>query len=229
MSRGPTVSVVLPVLNGERYVREAIDSVLAQGHESLEVVVDDGGSRDGTREVVRSFGGAVRLVEHGERSLGAALNRGVAESTGEIVGFIDHDDRWTPGRLSRQLAVLESDPTLGCVQGHVRQFHDDLDEQQRDRFAFRHQVLPGHTYGAMLVRREVLDRVGGFDPVHTVVMVAWWSNIRRLGIRCRMLDDVVLERRVHGGNLTLNSGSQTSMYAAALKSALDQRRRRSDA
>src|SRR5207245_10700422 len=103
------VSAIIPVFNGERYLAEAIESVLAQTSPASEIVVVDDGSTDGSGAGAGRFGSAARLVFGGHAGAGAARNRGVAESTGELLAFLDADDIWPSDKLERQLAALFED------------------------------------------------------------------------------------------------------------------------
>jgi glycosyltransferase involved in cell wall biosynthesis len=116
----PSISVVIPVHNGELYLAEAVDSALAQTHRPAEVVVVDDGSTDGTAEVAAGLGAAVRYVHQRNRGPGGAMNRGVALARGEYVAFLSADDVWEPEKLAGQMAALVADPSLDLVFGHVQ-------------------------------------------------------------------------------------------------------------
>src|SRR6266487_2647158 len=105
----PKVSTVIPCWNGAAYLEEAIRSVMAQNHPSLEIVVADDGSTDGSLELARGFGDPVRVIAGGHEGAAAARNRGVGEAHGDLLAFLDADDLWTDGRLALQLAVLEAE------------------------------------------------------------------------------------------------------------------------
>jgi len=109
----PTVSVIIPSRNAAPYIRAAIDSALAQTHPVLEVLVIDGGSKDGTQEIVTSYGAPVRLLDehqNGGRGIAAARNVGVQAAAGEWLAFLDADDWWEPGKTAAQFAELANHP-----------------------------------------------------------------------------------------------------------------------
>ena len=111
----PTVSVVIPSYNCERFIAETLESVVGQSYGDLEVIVVDDGSTDGTPEVVRRFAPRVRLVQQESAGVCAARNRGIAEARGRYVALLDHDDYWFPDKLGAQVDVLESHPEVGVV------------------------------------------------------------------------------------------------------------------
>jgi glycosyltransferase involved in cell wall biosynthesis len=107
----PLVSVVVPVRNGERFLGEALDSVLAQDYEPVELIVVDDGSTDGSGDIAGARGAHVIRQEGG--GLAAARNAGLAAAQGELVAFIDADDVWLPGKLVRQVEYLLDRPDVG--------------------------------------------------------------------------------------------------------------------
>lgn len=119
----PTVSVVIPTYNRLALVVEAVESVLAQSHEGLELIVVDDGSTDGTMEALeRRFAGddRVRLLRQPNGGTASARNRGVAEARAPWTAFLDSDDLWDPGYLASQLALLAASPEVDTVLSDVR-------------------------------------------------------------------------------------------------------------
>ena len=113
MSAAPTISVVVPCFNAERYIATAIESVLKQDWPSLEVIVVDDGSTDGSAERVRGLCRAhanVRLFEQANAGVAAARNHGLRQASGEWIAFLDADDLWLPGKLQAQWSLLQSRP-----------------------------------------------------------------------------------------------------------------------
>src|SRR5690242_71279 len=115
MPAPPEVTVVIPSYNGARYLGEAIESVLAQTHPSVETIVVDDGSVDGTTALVSSYGDRVRGIRQENRGLAAARNSGIRAAAGTYVAFLDHDDRYLPEKTARQVAVFEARPDVGLV------------------------------------------------------------------------------------------------------------------
>lgn len=115
------VSVVIPCYNGAIYLDEAIESVLAQEYDPLELIVVDDGSTDESGAVASQYR-EVRLISMPHSGVGATLNVGVRHALGELLAFLDADDRWLPDKLALQVPVLEGDPDVDMVFGHMRQF-----------------------------------------------------------------------------------------------------------
>lgn len=112
----PRVSVVVPVWNGERYLRESLDSILAQHFRSFEVIVVDDGSTDGTADVARSYGGAIRYHrQSARRGIYGNVNDGIAMARGEFVAVYHADDVYDPSIVEREVAFLDAHPEAGAV------------------------------------------------------------------------------------------------------------------
>lgn len=104
----PTISVVIPVYNGENYLRMALESVLAQTFQDFEIIVIDDGSKDSTPDIAHSFGDRVRYVRQENAGVAAAVNHGISLARGRYFAWLSHDDLWDPEKLSEQLRALQS-------------------------------------------------------------------------------------------------------------------------
>lgn len=168
----PTVSVVLPTQNRAEMLKRAVESVLAQTYQDLELVIVDDGSTDDTDEVIASFQDPrIRVLRHQKaRGASAARNTGIAHSNGELIAFLDDDDEWLPTKLEKQEPVLMQAPkTVGLVYCWMDYFKGDKLIREH------HPELRGHVFSqvldrqrlggcpTLLVRRQVVDDVGGFD------------------------------------------------------------------
>ncbi len=222
----PSVSVIIPVYNCERYLAEAIESVLAQSHPAREIIVVDDGSTDGSARVVRRFSSAVRYVFQPNAGIGAARNRGVALAEGDFLAFLDADDLWTEDKLGLQLAAFAEDPGLEAVFGLAIQFHSpEIDAAARSRIHCPSRPAPGYVAGAMLVRRSAFERVGPFEAGWRVgEFVDWYLRATEAGLRERVLPEVVLRRRLHKTNQGIRERAAATDYARILKASLDRRR-----
>ena len=212
------VSVIIPAFNGDRYLADAIQSVVAQTYRPLELIVIDDGSTDRTADVVRAFD-RIRYAFQAHAGLGAALNHGVRLARGAFFAFLDADDLWPARKLTKQMSCFEGDECLDIVFGHVRPFVGD--ERPRDGEAAA-QSVPGYSKGTMLVTREAFMRVGPFDPGWRVGdFVDWYVRALDVGLRSLMLADVLLYRRIHGNNMGVRDRAHWKDYARILKRALD--------
>jgi glycosyltransferase involved in cell wall biosynthesis len=211
----PRVSVVIPTYNYARYVPEAVDSVLAQSFEELEVIVVDDGSTDQTAEILRSFGEQIRNIRQEHRGLSAARNTGIRAARGQYVAFLDSDDLWLPEKVSLQIARLDAEPEVGLVYCETLLFddsalatptlHSDWASHPSGRilpWLVRQNVIPSPT---PIVRRELFERVGLFDE--TLSACEDWDMWIRIGRVCEIayVNQVLAKYRRHRENMSLDS------------------------
>jgi len=225
----PTVSAIIPAWNAERYLAEALASVTAQSLAPREIIVVDDGSTDGTAAIAAATPG-VRVIGIDHGGIGAARNAGVGEAAGELLAFLDADDRWSPDKLALQARVLVDDPRVDMVLGHIQQFlSPDLDEGRRGQWRCPEHPQPGLSAGTMLIRAAAFRRVGPFNPALAVgEFIDWYARASEVGLRGHMIPQVVLHRRVHGGNTVLRERGKQSDYLRVVKAALDRRRANPD-
>jgi glycosyltransferase involved in cell wall biosynthesis len=215
MAADPLVSVVIPVRDGERFLAEAIDSVLTQTEPSVEVIVVEDGSRDASAEIASAYGPPVTCMSIEPRGVGFARTVGIGAARGEFIAFIDADDLWPPDRLEKQLeAMRTATPRPDIVFGHEVQFPPEGTGPRAAR----------NTTTA-LVRRSTFERVGPFATEWVLgEFLEWLIRAREVGISEVMLPDVVSHRRKHGGNLTIKQRAAYGDYAKILGQALARRR-----
>lgn len=222
------VSVIIPCFQQARFLSDAIQSVLAQTYFPFEVIVVDDGSTDDASAVAATFRD-VRLIRQENLGQAAARNRGLRASAGELVVFLDADDRLLPNALRTGVDCLAARPDCGFAYGHVRLIAGDgslLDSPlQRAVVADHYPRLLAANYiwspGAVMYRRTVLDTVAGFDS-RADGAADYELNVRiarQLPIVCH--DQIVLEYRVHNSNW---SGDAEAMLRSAVTAQRMQRK-----
>lgn len=219
-----TVSCVIPVWNGEAYLAPAVESVLAQSHHPLEVIVVDDGSTDGTPDVIRSFGDSIRGMRQANAGHGAARNAGLRVARGAFIAFLDADDLWHPDKLRRQLLAFGEQPALGLCFSWLRNFTGAAPAWD---VAPEGDAVPGYSSVTALVRRSTFDAVGPFDAsLRHGGDRDFFLRVAEGGIAKRLLDDVLVLRRLHDANRSRHlSASSRAEYLRILKASLDRRRR----
>lgn len=228
-SSRPLVSVVIPVFNGERYLKEAIDSVLQQDYRPIDLIVVDDGSTDGTAHVVQPYASAGQVTRHFQRHQGpaAARNAGVELARGDLVAFIDADDLWVQDKLSAQVDLLLSHPDAEMVLGRMRQFiSPDLGPIQRAAARIMREEVLSQLPSSSLIKKSVFGRVGLFDPRYSVAAeMDWVMRALDAGVRMAELQQLVYLRRIHAANIgRRDPPTQDATRLRVLKAGLDRRR-----
>lgn len=222
----PRVSVVIPVYNGERYLAQAIESALEQTLCPAEVIVVDDGSTDGSAKIARSFGSNVRYHFQPQSGIAAARNKGADLARGNLLAFLDADDLWMPNKLSLQAYALAREADLEVVFGHVEQFiSEDATEVVAARVYCPGDPMPGYCAGTMLMKRDAFLQVGRFQ-LHWQVgeFIEWYTRAVEKNLKYFMLPEIVMRRRLHGGNHSDNKPDRRTDFAKILKAHVDRRR-----
>ena len=219
----PLVSVIIPAYNREKYIVEAIDSVLAQEYAPIELIVVDDGSTDRTAEIVQNYGDQLVYLCQQNQGAAAARNSGIAYAHGEFLAFLDSDDIWAEGKLSWQMALLQQNPHLDAVYGQAEQFFSpDADEVFKARTKIPRKIIPSYISCAMLIRRKSFDLVGLFDTQFAASPdIDWYARAQEAGLVSEMLPEVVYYRRVHPANATSQNENANLSRLRVLKPTLD--------
>lgn len=203
----------MSVYNAGRYLREAVESVLAQTYGDIEFIIIDDGSTDDSPKVLREYArrdSRIRLTVRENKGLTVTLNEGLGMARGEFIARMDCDDVCLPDRLEKQVAYLRADPSIVCAGGHF----ELIDEKGRlltrlrppsDDESIQKLLLAGHTaicHPAAIMRREAVMKVGGYDPYfQTTQDLDLWLRLGEVG-RLGNVPEVVLKFRQHGGSIS---------------------------
>jgi len=216
----PSIAIVIPVYNGAAYLAETLRSVLAQeGCRITSVIVVDDGSTDSSAAIAAAHPAPVRLIRQVHSGAATARNRGLAAATEDCIGCLDADDLLPPRSIAARAAALATDPALDAAIGLVTQFiSPDLDAAAAARLHVPDHPTKGPLQGAMLFRRRLFERVGGFDTdLAHGDFIDWYLRARAAGMVSCRLDTVVLQRRVHGANLTLRDKAGRNDYLTVVR------------
>ena len=224
----PLLTVIMPVYNGEKFIRDALESVFAQTYSNIEVIVVDDGSTDGTADIVRSYGDRIRYIHQENAGPTIARNTGIAAANGELLAFIDSDDLWVPERLAIQYAALIAEPKVDVTICMVLNFFEPGFEPatEFERNHPKNAPVSGHISVGMVLWKEVMDRIGVFDSKrHHDASADWFLRARAAGVKERVVDQVLVRRRIHADNLSKKQAVRSqNQFLALIKESLDKRR-----
>lgn len=227
----PKVSIIVPTYNRAKVLPRAIESVLAQSYTDFELIVVDDGSTDATPQVLSAFDDQrLRIIRQANAGLSAARNRGVSESVGEYLAFLDDDDEFTPLKLEHQVAYLEQHPEAGLVAGG----HECIDDDGQV-IAVAEPWLDGDNLSveywlrkcpfllqSILLRRTWWERVGGLDPeLRQAMDHIFFLRLAALGCEMRWSPETVLRYYIHAGGMSQNAYRLTLFRVKGLEKFFD--------
>ena len=223
------VTCIVPAFNGDRYLREALDSIVAQTYRPTEIIVVDDGSTDGTADLVAEYGKLVKYFWQPNTGPASARNLGWRVAAGKWVAFLDQDDVWHPEKLSRQIAYFDARPHLDVCVTHIQNFWVPELAAEAKRFAQHRlmQPIPGFLTQTMLARHELVDQVGPFDTsLQYGDGTDWFLRAIEHGVITELVQDVLVFRRLHHANFSRRFATASrNEYLHILKGSLDRRRR----
>lgn len=219
------ISVVVPVRDAERYIAEALDSVLGQLGPDDEVVVVDDGSTDGTAGVLAGYGHRITVIPQDAVGTSRARNVAVAATKGEYVAFVDADDRWADGAVAPRLEALRADPSLAGVFGHSTEFLDDgiTDPAAVGLRPPVEEPEPAWFLGSLLIRGDALRSTPFDETVGPAYTFIWIDRMRAQGFAFAHVDQVTYQRRIREGSSSTSGGYQTDVLRA-LRQNIQRRR-----
>jgi glycosyltransferase involved in cell wall biosynthesis len=222
-----SISVIIPVYNTEKYLAQAIKSVLDQTVQPDEIIVVDDGSTDKSVEVARQFLPKVKIITQQNKGAGTARNVGIKEASGAYLAFLDADDLWVENKLEQQLSYLENHPETDMVFGIVAQFvSPELSAEHQSKLKTELEKMPGYVAGAMLIKLETFMKVGLLnEKLELGEFIDWFSRAKDMSLSYHVLDEVVLKRRIHTTNMGIYKKQNLKDYTSILREALARKRK----
>ena len=223
---GAPVSVVIPVHNGEHYLSEAVESLLAQTMPATEILIVDDGSTDGSASMAEAFDAPVTVIRQRNAGVAAARNTGIVAATQTYIAFLDHDDVAEPRRIESQIAAFERTPAPDIVFGSMSQFlSPELDEETASGLRCDEKVQPSPLPSCFMAPARVFESVGLLDVDSNADFVDWYMRAMERGLEIFFVADLVARRRIHENNQSYrNQANMRRDYIRILKASLDRRR-----
>jgi glycosyltransferase involved in cell wall biosynthesis len=224
----PRVSVVMPVRNGERFLREALDSTLGQTLADLELIVVDDGSTDSTPEILSTAGDRdprVRVQHQQPGGLTVAINVGCALARAPLIARMDADDVMLPDRLERQVAYLDAHPNVALLGGGVVLVDETGNEIDREpgRAQLDFLVRNELTHATVMMRADAFVTLGGYRLDQSEDYDLWLRFDEHYGVAA--LADHVIRYRFHPGQFSVTALERQALGFLCVREAAIVRRR----
>jgi glycosyltransferase involved in cell wall biosynthesis len=223
------VSVIIPVFNAEKYVAEAIRSVLSQTYKNVELICINDKSTDNSLSILESFGNKIILINNEDnRGTAESRNKGIRLARGEFLAFIDNDDIWESNKLEVQMNQFNNDPRLDILFSYMQCFiSPELREEGGKLRYCPPDPIPGYIPSTILVKRTSFEKAGYFESKwKNGESIAWMVKAKEAGLNFGVVDQVLVQRRIHETNKSvLASSTSKGDYFRIIKESLERRRK----
>lgn len=220
------VDIITTVRNGERYLVEAIESVLKQSFTNWQYFIVDNGSTDGTTKIIQHYSQSDTRISHGHQpvpGIPLSLNYALKNTNSKYIAILDADDLWHAEKLKLQIEYLENHDNCDFCFSMIEEFNSP-ENLQSHNFRARPNALKGLSKCAVMFRRAIIDQIGDFkEEVIAGDFIEWFSRYLRLNKAYHILPKILVYRRVHGENMTATL--DRNGYLAALKKHIDEKRK----
>lgn len=222
-----SISVIIPVNNGEKYLAEAINSILQQSLRVSEIIIVDDGSTDTSAKIAKSFGKHINYLYQENSGVASARNNGIISAKGNLISFIDADDIWPKHKMFLQINRLSESGKNELVLGLIKRFLSDEVPAPPNYIKSRDEqpTLTLHL-GAGLFKKSVFDNVGLFDEnMRMGEDIDWFLRAIEGGINISILEEITYLYRIHESNMTHDNKNTNLFLLKALRKSLDRRRK----
>lgn len=225
----PRVSVIMPVYNGEKYLKKAIEGILSQTFKDFELIIINDGSNDKTLEIIKSYADSrIRLISQENKGIIYSLNRGIAESRGKYIARMDADDISLPERLEKQREFLENNPEYGIIGSTYFIMNQDgaitgvqpvllYDEDLKNEIIF--QTVFGH--GTVMMRKNIINWLGGYSDSKNSLHVEDYELWIRIAQKTKIanLPDILYIWRVNPEGISRSKEATQRINAKNIKNS----------
>lgn len=185
----PKISIITPSYNQAKFIERTIKSVLSQKYPNLEYIVMDGGSKDGTVDILKKYGDKIIWKSEKDSGQSEAINKGIKMATGQIVAFLNSDDTYNPGALAKLESYFKENPDKKWVYGKCRIVDENDREVRKPITAYKNMILKRYSYSKLLAenfisqpatfwKKEIHKELGYFDEKdHWCMDYEFWLRV----------------------------------------------------
>ncbi|MEN8153737.1 MAG: glycosyltransferase family A protein [Acidobacteriota bacterium] len=222
-----SVSVIIPAYNGEKYLGEAIESVLSQSLEPMEIIVINDGSDDETYKIEKTFSGYIKYLSQDRKGLGFSRNRGIEQSNGNFTAHLDADDLWEKEKLLFQYETFKENRDVEITGGLMRSFYSpEIDIEEIKSIYCPPDPIPSFSASAIVVKKSCYKRIGFYSTgIDDAPDLEWFIRAREYGIKEIMINKILCHRRIHKSNTGIRNADTNRKRLHLLKQKLDRNKK----
>jgi len=220
----PLVSVIIPVYNGENFIKEAVENVLSQKYPALEIIIINDGSTDGTEAIINKLPVDIRYFTQDNNGPAAARNKGIRDASGEFITFLDADDLWPENNLNIMVDEILKSADMDIIRGYAQLMEFNKTSDCYEYVGNPKESFP-HYIGAAIYRKSAFEKVGLFDPLLRFGEDSdWFLRAGEMKLNIKRLEETSLYVRRHGGNMTEGRNMLELNVMKVFKKTLERRR-----
>jgi glycosyltransferase involved in cell wall biosynthesis len=221
-----TISAIITVFNGEKYIAETIKSVLDQSVTISEIIIVDDGSTDNTLFEINAFSlPQIKVISQPNLGQSKSLNIGIKAASSDLLTFIDADDIWLPNKTKLQLAVFDKNPQMELCFGNIEEFiSPEITKDDKRKLFVKGVIKKAKMKQVLMVPRDFFFRHGFFPEVPTMDFIAWYSLVKKNILYESFVDEILAKRRLHLSNISRRDNKNLEIVQT-FKAILDQRRK----
>ena len=220
----PLVSVIIPVFNGEHFIREAVENVLSQNYPALEIIIINDGSTDGTEAIIKQLPVDVRYFTQDNCGPAAARNKGIRDASGEFITFLDVDDLWPENNLNIMVDEMLKNPEMDVIRGYAQLMEFNKTSGRYDYIGNPKEAWQDYI-GAAIYRKTAFKKIGLFDSMLRFAEdVDWFMRAHEKKLKMKRLEEISLFVRRHGGNMTEGKNILELNVIKVFKKSLERKR-----
>jgi glycosyltransferase involved in cell wall biosynthesis len=222
------ISCIVASFNCEKYIAEAVSSILDQTYKNIEIIIADGGSTDSTKEVIKKFNYDINFAAQKTLSPAATRNFGVQSSKGNYIAFLDADDLWHPEKLTRQMNCFNADPGIDLCITYAEMFWSG--DLKNEKVFFKNhprtKPIPGYATTTLLARKNVFEKTGEFNnDLWFTDAAEWFIRAKESGLKIYVIEEALTFHRMHRSNLTKRKSEESrEEFLALVKSVIDRKK-----
>lgn len=225
----PLVSVIIPVYNGEDFIRDTVEHILSQNYPALEIIIVDDGSTDRTAEIIGKLPGDIRYFRQPNAGPASARNRGIRDASADLLVFLDVDDLWPENNLHLLVDEMKNEPDAEIIRGYAQIMEYNSETGEYDFLGNPVEAFPDYI-GAAIYRSNAFKKVGLFDTTLKFGEdTDWFNRAAELKLNVKRIEDMTLLVRRHGKNMTRGKDIVELGKLQVFKKSMDRERARKQA